>query len=153
MRHIVYCPHSRLAAHVNLMTLYFVFCLYLCLCCIVSVSLPNFRWIKIYISVLAGPLKRRLAGLICIVHPAGCTAGCVHTARCHDCFLNDAICDVQALSISNARYLNAEFVRATGWWVTAYISTLYCHIWTFVVLHKLRDIALLSIDTGFWRTL
>ena len=30
-------------------SLYFVFCLYLCLCCIVSVSLPNFRWIKIYI--------------------------------------------------------------------------------------------------------
>ena len=26
-----------------------VSCLYLCLCCIVSVSLPNFRWIKIYI--------------------------------------------------------------------------------------------------------
>ena len=30
-------------------SLYFVFCLYLCLCCIVSVSLPNFRWIKIYV--------------------------------------------------------------------------------------------------------
>ena len=34
------------------------------------------------ISVLAGPLKRRLAGLICIVHPTGCTTGCVHTAGC-----------------------------------------------------------------------
>ena len=32
-------------------SLYFVFCLYLCLCCIVSVSLPNFRWIKIYIFI------------------------------------------------------------------------------------------------------
>jgi len=28
------------------------------------------------ISVLAGPLKRRLAALICIVHPTGCTTGC-----------------------------------------------------------------------------
>ena len=28
------------------------------------------------ISVLAGPLKRRLAELICIVHPTGCTTGC-----------------------------------------------------------------------------
>ena len=27
-----------------------VSCLYLCLCCYVSVSLPNFRWIKIYIK-------------------------------------------------------------------------------------------------------
>jgi len=27
-------------------------------------------------SVQAGPLKRRLAGLICIVHPTGCTTGC-----------------------------------------------------------------------------
>ena len=44
-RHIVCCPHSRLAAR-----------------------LPND-----VISVLAGPLKRRLAGLICIVHPTGCT--------------------------------------------------------------------------------
>ena len=29
------------------------------------------------ISVLAGPLKRRLAALICIVHRTGCTAGCI----------------------------------------------------------------------------
>ena len=28
-----------------------VSCLYLCLFCVVSVSLPNFRWIKIYISL------------------------------------------------------------------------------------------------------
>ena len=47
-RHIVYCPHSRLAARQ-----------------------PND-----VISVLAGPLKRRLAGLIGIVHPTGCTTGC-----------------------------------------------------------------------------
>jgi len=51
-RHIVHCPHSRLAARQ-----------------------PND-----VISVLAGPLKRRLAGLICIVHPTGCTTGCVRTA-------------------------------------------------------------------------
>jgi len=31
-------------------------------------------------SILAGPLKRRLAGLICIVHPTGCTTDC--TAGC-----------------------------------------------------------------------
>ena len=48
-RHIVYCPHSRLAARQ-----------------------PND--VK---SVLAGPLKRRLAAVICIVHPTGCTTGCV----------------------------------------------------------------------------
>jgi len=47
------CPHSRLAARQ-----------------------PND-----VVSVLAGPLKRRLAALICIVHPTGCTTGCVHTAR------------------------------------------------------------------------
>ena len=41
-RHIVYCPHSRLAARVDLVTSY------------------------------AGPLKRRLAALICIVHPTRC---------------------------------------------------------------------------------
>jgi len=29
------------------------------------------------ISVLAGPLKCRLAGLICAVHPTVCTAGCI----------------------------------------------------------------------------
>ena len=34
------------------------------------------------ISVLAGPLKRRLAALICIVHPTGCTTGCVHPTGC-----------------------------------------------------------------------
>jgi len=44
-RHIVCCPHSRLAA-----------------------PQPND-----VISVLAGPLKRRLAALMCIVHPTGCT--------------------------------------------------------------------------------
>jgi len=44
----VYCPHSRLAA----------------------------RQPDDVISVLAGPLKRRLAGFICIVHTTGCTAGC-----------------------------------------------------------------------------
>ena len=33
-------------------------------------------------SVLAGPLKGRLAGLICIIHATGCTAGCVHTTGC-----------------------------------------------------------------------
>ena len=54
-RHIVYCPHSRLAGRQ-----------------------PND-----VVSVLAGPLKRRLAALICIVlHPTGCTAGCGHTAGC-----------------------------------------------------------------------
>jgi len=47
-RHIVYCPHSRLA-----------------------VRQPND-----VINVLAGPLKRRLAALICTVHPTGCTTGC-----------------------------------------------------------------------------
>ena len=52
MRHIVYCPRSCLAA----------------------------RQPDDVISVLAGPLMRRLAGLICIVHPTGCTTGCVHTA-------------------------------------------------------------------------
>jgi len=41
-RHNVYCPHSRLAARVDLVTSY------------------------------AGPLKRRLAALICIVHPTRC---------------------------------------------------------------------------------
>ena len=48
MQHTIYCQHSRLAA-----------------------CQPND-----IISVLAGPLKRRLAGLICIVHPTGCTTGC-----------------------------------------------------------------------------
>ena len=52
--HIVYCPHSRLAA----------------------------RQPDDVVSVLAGPLKHRSAGLICIVHPTGCTTGCVHTAGC-----------------------------------------------------------------------
>jgi len=33
-------------------------------------------------GILAGPLKCRLAGLICILHPTGCTTGCVHTAGC-----------------------------------------------------------------------
>jgi len=33
-------------------------------------------------STDAGPLKRRLAALICIVHLTGCTAGGVHTAGC-----------------------------------------------------------------------
>jgi len=47
-RHKVYCPHSRLAARQ-----------------------PND-----VTSVLAGPLKRRLAALICTVHPTGCTTGC-----------------------------------------------------------------------------
>ena len=47
-RHIVYCPHSRLAARQ-----------------------PND-----VISVLAGPLKRRLAVLICSVHLTGCITGC-----------------------------------------------------------------------------
>jgi len=49
--HIICCPYSRLAARQ-----------------------PND-----VISVLAGPLKRCLAALICIVHPTGCTAGCVYT--------------------------------------------------------------------------
>jgi len=53
-RHIVCCPHSRLAARQ-----------------------PND-----VTGVLAGPLKRRLAGIICIVHPTGCTTGCVYTAGC-----------------------------------------------------------------------
>ena len=52
MRHIVYCPHSRLAARQ-----------------------PS----DVMISVLPGPLKCCLAGLICIVHPTSCTTGCVHT--------------------------------------------------------------------------
>jgi len=47
-KYIVYCPHSRLAA----------------------------RQPDDVISVLAALLERRLAGLICIVHPTGCTAGC-----------------------------------------------------------------------------
>jgi len=34
------------------------------------------------VRVLAGPLKRRLARLICIVQPTGCTLGCFHTAGC-----------------------------------------------------------------------
>ena len=52
--HIVYCPHSHFAAHQ-----------------------PNE-----IVSFLAGPLMHCLAGLICIVHPAGCTMGCVHIAGC-----------------------------------------------------------------------
>ena len=49
-------------------SLYFVSCLYLCLCCIVSVSLPNFRWIKdLYIiggwwwGARGAPIERILA--------------------------------------------------------------------------------------------
>jgi len=51
-RHIVYCPHIRLASRQ-----------------------PND-----VTSVLAGPLNRRLAGLICTVHPTGCTTAVVEPA-------------------------------------------------------------------------
>jgi len=47
--HIVYCPHSRLPA----------------------------RQANDVLSVLAGPLKHRLAALICTVHPTGCTTAVV----------------------------------------------------------------------------
>jgi len=53
IHHIVCCPHSRLA-----------------------MRQPNG-----VISVLAGPLSRRLAALICILHPTGCTTGWVKYAN------------------------------------------------------------------------
>ena len=47
------------------MMLYLVFCWYLCLCCIVSASLPNFQRIKIYIfsDRIVVDFRRNLANI------------------------------------------------------------------------------------------
>ena len=80
--YIAYCPHSRLAA----------------------------RQPYALISVLAGLLKRRLAGRICIVHPTGCTTGCVHTAGCI------TVCNVVKLTLKTSLDLNeARDDGVSGW--------------------------------------
>jgi len=69
-------------------SLYFVFCLYLCLCCIVSVSLPNFRWIKIYIYIIfLCPAMRPLSDGATRLSVPSCSclgyrhAGCLQLSR------------------------------------------------------------------------
>ena len=44
------------------------------------------------ISVLAGPLKCRLAGLICILHPTGCTTGCTVQIPCQNLLHGSPLC-------------------------------------------------------------
>ena len=71
---------------VNYCVFCIVSCLYLCLCCIVSLSLPNFRWIKIYIRIVVSTGRRRgknrdtigcgkLQGLPCVLSRLMLTGG------------------------------------------------------------------------------
>jgi len=57
--------------------------------------------IALVISVRAGPLKRRLAGLICIVHPTGCATGCKYVLFIRRARLDDGLHESKMLNSYN----------------------------------------------------